>query len=169
MFPWTARVFIGYFEVSWHYTLKLFLSLFLTVYCYLPTLANVGRYFDFILDLVMSLLSSVLYNHSQIWSREIPEFTGSILRTLCRRWNAWNNLPRTSHQAFSLTLVPAFGILYLLKIKPFSSFRQNIKNSMIYGYNTESISVYSVQSQKGNLFTHYKCNLSIYLIVIGVV
>ena len=27
----------------------------------------------------------------------------------------------------------------------------------------------SVQSQKGNLFTYYKCNLSIYLIVVGVV
>ena len=46
----------------------------------------------------------------------------------------------TSHgrviKRFPFTPVPTFGIFYLLKIKPFSSFRQNIMNSMIDGYNT---------------------------------
>ena len=52
MFPSKARVFIGYFQVSRHKTVKLFPLLFLTIYCYWPILANVGRYFDFILDLL---------------------------------------------------------------------------------------------------------------------
>ena len=49
-------------------------------------------------------------------------------------------IPLNTAFVLSVTLVQSFGILYLLitvkKIKPFSSFRQYIKNSVIDGYNT---------------------------------
>ena len=157
MFPSTARVFIGYFQVSWHKTVKLFPLLFLTIYCYWPILANVGRYFDFILDLLMHLCFPVCcikpfpdimtprdsginredfasaMSDRNAWNKIIVR---SIPTEMTEWWWGWFNLPRTSHQAFSFTPVPTFGIFCLLKIKPFSSFRQNIKNSMIDGYNT---------------------------------
>ena len=45
-------------------------------------------------------------------------------------------IPLNKAFVLSVTLVQNFGILYLLKIKPFSSFRQYVKNSVIDGYNT---------------------------------
>ena len=45
-------------------------------------------------------------------------------------------IPLNTAFVLSVTLVQNFGILYLSKIKPFSSFCQYIKNSVIDGYNT---------------------------------
>ena len=49
-------------------------------------------------------------------------------------------IPYNMAFVLSVTLVLNFGVLDVKKIKPFSSFRRHIKNSMIDGYitNTDS-------------------------------